>query len=69
MAAIGRGRVAAIVSASAWASSRSRSGGSTTWLIMPSSYARCAEIRSWRPTSAIRITGSAGILRGSPMVS
>src|SRR5581483_12452498 len=46
VAAIAAGELRAIFSASAGASSRRRSGGSTIWLIIPSSYARCAEIRS-----------------------
>ena len=44
--AIAVGEFLAIVSPRAWASSRSRSGGSTIWLAMPSSYALVALIRS-----------------------
>ena len=46
VAAMAAGEFLAIFSASSWAASRSRSGGSTTSLIMPSSYARCADMRS-----------------------
>jgi hypothetical protein len=67
-AAIAAGEFFAIVSASSWARVRSSAAG-TTSLIMPSSRARDAGIRSCRPTRAIRMTASNGILRSSPIAS
>ena len=69
VAAMAAGEFRAMVSASRWASSRNRSGGSTTWLTIPSPIARWAEMRSYRPTRAMRITASAGISRNSPIAS
>ena len=63
------GELRAMVSASSWAASRNRSGGSTTCDTIPSSYARGADIRSWRPSSAMRMTASNGSFRASPMAS
>ena len=69
VAAMAAGELRAIFSASACASSRRRSGGSTIWLIMPSSSARSADMRSCRPTRAMRITASTGIRRARPISS
>ena len=69
MARSAAGELRATFSASSWAAWCSRSGGSTTSLTMPSSYARAALIRSCLPTSAIRSTASAGIFRIKAMVS
>ena len=69
VAAIAAGELRAIFSASSCAASRSRSGGSTTSLIIPSSYARCADMRSYRPTNAMRITASTGMRFIRPIAS
>src|SRR5947209_5491144 len=69
VAASRAGSLRAIFSPSAWASVRNRSGGSTTWLTMPSSYARAAGIRSYPPTSARRSTDSTGDFFARAIVS